>query len=189
MTETKTCPKCGVEKPLEKFHKRKPSKDGRHRVCSLCRNAMRREATAERQRKSGVTRHMLSNVRIEERLADCSTCGTDVDIQRVNSGYPGCANMIRDSSHYSKIFAAYRLTREEYDQMVEDCGNKCEICRRDRATVRTRRLSIDHCHTTGEVRGLLCGRCNSVLGYVEDSTEILRKLALYLENNRMHKSS
>ena len=42
-------------------------------------------------------------------------------------------------------------------------------------------LVIDHCHATGKIRGLLCKRCNIVLGRCEDNPDLLRKLAMYLE--------
>jgi hypothetical protein len=42
-------------------------------------------------------------------------------------------------------------------------------------------LGIDHCHTTGAIRGVLCGHCNSTLGFARDSPEILLSAAAYLK--------
>lgn len=42
-------------------------------------------------------------------------------------------------------------------------------------------LAVDHCHKTNVIRGLLCGRCNPALGYLQDSPDLARRAALYLE--------
>ncbi len=55
----------------------------------------------------------------------------------------------------------------------------CEICGG------ADKISFDHDHTTGKFRGWLCGKCNSVLGFVKDSPAILNKLALYLEDAKV----
>lgn len=55
----------------------------------------------------------------------------------------------------------------------------CLICLGADAT--GRRLAVDHDHTTGKVRGLLCGACNTALGKMRDSPEQLRRAADYLE--------
>ncbi len=56
---------------------------------------------------------------------------------------------------------------------------KCYICQ----TV-PKRLAIDHCHKTGEVRGLLCGNCNTALGMINDSAEILTSMLEYIRRHR-----
>lgn len=60
-----------------------------------------------------------------------------------------------------------------------ECGEGCDIC--GRVTIR---MAIDHCHTTGKVRGLLCKDCNTALGIVEESPERLRALIAYIEQHR-----
>ena len=55
---------------------------------------------------------------------------------------------------------------------------KCEVCGRKATTY------LDHCHRTNKLRGWLCVQCNSVLGYVDDSPVVLRRLALYLEKHK-----
>ncbi len=46
------------------------------------------------------------------------------------------------------------------------------------------RLVIDHCHSTGAIRGLLCSNCNTAIGLLSDNPEIIRKAADYLEKER-----
>ena len=75
-----------------------------------------------------------------------------------------------------KRFSQYGITKEIYLEMVQAQDGLCLIC--------TKRfdvdLVIDHDHDTGKVRGLLCDRCNSGLGFFEDSTEGLRRAIKYL---------
>ena len=63
----------------------------------------------------------------------------------------------------------YGLTPEQFSRLPEEC----EICGS------TERLVVDHCHTTGKVRGRLCSKCNTGLGMFKDSFEILRKALDY----------
>lgn len=59
----------------------------------------------------------------------------------------------------------YNLTVEEYRDMLIKQGNLCKICR---SPPGKRSLHIDHCHTTGKVRGLLCCNCNVMIAQSKD---------------------
>jgi hypothetical protein len=63
--------------------------------------------------------------------------------------------------------------------MSERQKNVCAIC--GLKCVTKPRLSVDHCHSTGRIRGLLCGVCNTGFGMFKNSPELLRKAALYAE--------
>lgn len=69
-------------------------------------------------------------------------------------------------------------TREWWDQRLAECGGRCEIC--GEPPKRYARLSIDHNHETGELRGLLCKDCNNALGLLGDHPEKLRAALQYL---------
>ena len=74
----------------------------------------------------------------------------------------------------------YGITAEEYWAIYEYQGGCCYICRRAKGTGR-KKLSVDHCHTTGFVRGLLCGPCNrDVVGHLRDEPEAFDRGAAYL---------
>lgn len=78
----------------------------------------------------------------------------------------------------------YDLSREEYDRLFEDQGGVCAICRQPETRLhrgRVRMLSVDHDHTTGRVRGLLCRNCNSAIGLLGDDPDLLRSALAYLE--------
>ncbi len=74
---------------------------------------------------------------------------------------------------------AYGLTLAEYDHMFDMQYGKCKIC--NGVNNDKRRLYIDHDHKTGKVRGLLCHRCNSLLGYVNDAIDLLLEIISYLK--------
>jgi hypothetical protein len=72
----------------------------------------------------------------------------------------------------------YGLTPEQYDAMHEAQEGLCAICSNYQVGVNS--LSVDHCHTTGSVRSLLCMKCNSALGLLNDDPELLTKARHYL---------
>ncbi|MCA2331875.1 endonuclease VII domain-containing protein [Mycobacterium avium] len=85
----------------------------------------------------------------------------------------------RDSAWERRLMAVYGLTAEQYWEIYEYQGGKCYICQR--ATGARKKLSVDHDHETGFVRGLCCGPCNrDVLGHLRDSTEALWRAITYL---------
>ena len=84
-------------------------------------------------------------------------------------------------AHSARIFKTYGITGEQYDQLYELQGRKCAVC--VTSTGASKRLAVDHNHETGEVRGLVCGRCNhNLLGAAHDTVDILKRAIAYLEN-------
>lgn len=80
----------------------------------------------------------------------------------------------------------YGITVEMYDEMYEAQGGVCKICSRPETLVhhnngKIARLSVDHNHETGQVRGLLCRKCNTGLGLFGDSIDVVGVALRYLE--------
>ena len=97
------------------------------------------------------------------------------------------ANPKKYTDYQRKI--AYGLTGEMYDAILAAQGGGCAICgnKYDVPHPRTKGkqlLSVDHCHATKRVRGILCSSCNLGVGMFQDSEELLLKAALYLERNK-----
>ena len=77
---------------------------------------------------------------------------------------------------------AYQITLEEYEAMLERQDGLCAICRGDNAQTKYKRmLFVDHDHVTGKVRGLLCHRCNTGIGYMRDNISVLEAAISYLK--------
>jgi hypothetical protein len=68
----------------------------------------------------------------------------------------------------------FGISQEVYNEMLQRQGGGCAICGEDCPTGRS--LAVDHNHTTGKVRGLLCAKCNLLLGQVEDEARLQRML-------------
>lgn len=77
-----------------------------------------------------------------------------------------------------RLRTKYDISLEEYDAMMESQGGRCLICKESYDD-----LVVDHCHTTGAVRGLLCSRCNSGLGFFKDNKDSLANAIDYLNMN------
>lgn len=61
----------------------------------------------------------------------------------------------------------YGLSQDNYLDMLQAQNNCCAICKKHKTRRDSEYLCVDHCHATGEVRGLLCIRCNTLLGFYE----------------------
>lgn len=77
------------------------------------------------------------------------------------------------------VHKQYGLTPEQYAALFAGQGGLCAICR-DAERSGAGRLVVDHDHTTGAVRGLLCRQCNAGIGMLQDSTETLAAAMAYL---------
>lgn len=77
-----------------------------------------------------------------------------------------------------RLRSRYKLTATEYDKMLRTQAGRCAIC-----DLAMRIPFVDHCHSTGKVRGLLCSQCNSGIGMFEDNPGLLEKAFVYLVEN------
>ena len=76
----------------------------------------------------------------------------------------------------NRLKAVYGITLKDYRRLVREQRGRCAIC-----GLAPKKLFIDHCHKTGDVRGLLCAGCNSYLGRIKDSPRTLLKAIKYLQ--------
>lgn len=80
----------------------------------------------------------------------------------------------------------YGLTSEQHRQMLEACNGRCPCCKVPFSKLWESVPSVDHCHRTGVVRGIICRRCNLVIGHADDSPAILKNCLRYLEKSRVN---
>jgi len=67
------------------------------------------------------------------------------------------------------------ITDEKYNQLIEESNGMCGICERE-----MKKICLDHDHSSGKFRGLLCNNCNTALGLVGDNIDTLHKMIAYL---------
>jgi hypothetical protein len=77
-----------------------------------------------------------------------------------------------------KLKTYYGLTTTEFSAMVLQQNNQCKICEEQLDNPQ-----IDHCHTTGKIRGILCRPCNMSLGLLKENTNTLRNMIFYINDN------
>lgn len=82
----------------------------------------------------------------------------------------------------------FGLSLQDYESMLVAQGGLCAICRQPETYVKNGKdvalLGVDHDHTTGAVRGLLCNNCNRGIGLLKDDPLVLRAATVYLERGR-----
>jgi hypothetical protein len=138
---------------------------------------------------------VLSKVRNQIWLVRCKSCGgTHEQNQReIRRGAQilGCEKYKpHNHSGLEKqdliLRNGYGISLETYKEMLAKQGGGCAICGAvcDSPKVPNRRLSVDHCHSTKQVRGILCAHCNQGLGHFKDNPSLLVKASQYLTNAR-----
>lgn len=125
----------------------------------------------------------------------CLTCGGEIP-KRVGVRTPTRCPVHQAEHNQKRVvakerrrrFRRYGLTEGAFDALLLSQGDACAICRSNTPGDRRGGWHIDHDHSccpTGEscgkcVRGILCGRCNNMIGFAEDDPEILRAAARYV---------
>jgi len=137
------------------------------------------------------------NLYHSEQFRVCITCTELQPIDEFAAREPLASGLRRRASNCKKCAAASRaahraagnkygftarmkkfgLTADQYHAMVAEQHGVCAICRKSQAK---KDLAIDHCHQTGQVRGLLCAACNLGIGHFRDDPKLLLESAKYL---------
>ena len=89
----------------------------------------------------------------------------------------------KDAKKNVALKIAYGITFKQYQEMLERQNYRCAICSRPQSEF-TRKFSVDHCHITDVVRGLLCGNCNVGIGNLQDDINILENAIKYLKRDK-----
>lgn len=79
-----------------------------------------------------------------------------------------------------RLFQKYGLTEAQYNTLLVEQGSVCLLCQKPDPRGR---LSVDHCHEHNRVRGLLCRKCNYVLGVIQDDPWWAYRAGEYLKGN------
>ena len=163
----RVCKGCQTWKDLSFFAKNKTGVAGLKAHCRECENtaARQRYANSEIGARRRQQKSEYDKARYERFKAEGKNVSGDPEMAR--------QRMLKRN---------YGLTTEDYEAMVEAQGNECLICNVSGDKVRNQRLVVDHCHVSGKVRGLLCQKCNLLLGHADDTIGRLEQAILYLRD-------
>jgi hypothetical protein len=157
----KTCSKCAAALPLSAFYLRKDNGKP-HSACKACERAATK-VWYDNNRDKAIAKYKAW------RLENLDTVR---QYRREN----------REKHYRQEVSRKYGVSVAWLDKALADQGNKCACCGREFVSGDKQTTPhVDHCHKSGQVRGVLCNRCNSVLGLCEDSTELLSSLLGYLK--------
>ncbi len=152
MLMRKICPKCKIEKQHSDYHKDLRKNGGIRNRCKACCKA---ETNSWREKNKAHYNNYTAMWRSKN----------------------------PDKQHATEIKRLYGLSIEKYNEMLLAQDLKCKICGKQHDSSRKRgRLYVDHCHDSNQIRGLLCGACNSAIGYFNHNIEIIKKSILYLQS-------
>jgi hypothetical protein len=107
----------------------------------------------------------------------CKLCSCSRERKRYH------ANQVKDRN--LKLRRKYGISHNDYLELLEAQNGRCAICGTDVSGGKGA-FHVDHCHNSGQIRGLLCHSCNVGLGHFNDQESLLLKAALYLHNHHDH---
>jgi hypothetical protein len=174
---TKICLACKVEKPVSSFHKAKKEKDGFQYSCIDC------------SKKYHATRYVLQKEKIKTQAANYRIANKD-KLQEAQLLWkqknPQKVKKYQRTTNLRKFGLSY----EDYEQMHKQQKGLCAICNNPETFVHSKTkepasLAVDHCHTTGKTRKLLCKNCNTGLGSFKDNQDVLLKAMQYLKDHNV----
>lgn len=213
----KQCTKCTQEKEIELFEITNQGK--RSTICKVCRNIRKAEIRKEKAIYSGRKPRRTFYEKLKDQEDGNKWCpGCESNFPKKEfiqlHGEPAVYCLLcsrtrgklrtKDErrTYYSKrkdiiknsvLKKKFGITKNEYDLLLIKQKYRCAICGKlnKEASTNNKSLAVDHDHTTGQIRGLLCTRCNPGLGFFNDDTNLLRKAITYLRKvqNRLPQNS
>ena len=154
-----TCTKCKITKDASLFYKDTSKLNNLHTNCKLCQSSRNK---LKRKTNLAWRASQLQKAK-EYRLK-----------------YP---EKNKESIRNATLKAKYGITSKQYDELFQSQGYKCAVCNCTQNNGYGK-MPVDHCHTTGKVRAILCQSCNVTLGKVGENEEILLSLIAYLRKHK-----
>lgn len=192
--ETKICTKCKIEKPIEEFNRNKTSKDGRHCWCNSCKseyNIIYNKRAETKRSKAEYAKEYNQRPEIITRSREYQKEHNKYqrEYQREYHQRPEAKERRAQRSINNKdvitsktLLRKYGITLEQKQQMIENQGGRCAIC--NKVLDNGRHTCVDHDHKTGKVRGILCRKCNFLIGHSKDNPIILSRAINYLDRHK-----
>jgi hypothetical protein len=153
----KTCYRCSVEKDFSLFNKDKYKPDGYKATCKSCLAIdYHKKYWFNPELKREKSRQYRKHLR-------------ETDPQKLFL-----------SNRNTKLKQAYGIDLEQYDKMLKAQACKCAVCGKEHVEEEKKRLVVDHCHDSEQIRELLCNNCNTALGLLKEDIQVIDKLKDYI---------
>jgi len=181
--EKKICPKCKIEKLAGEFDKSKNRSDGLSVYCKVC-NKEYREANktiiAEQKKE------YYKTVREEKLKYNKEYFQNNTDKCKSNNRkyYENNRQKIITRSKARRYRVDFGITIEDFEKKLSLQQNKCLGCGKE--FTEKGDACLDHNHTSGKIRGILCRNCNLAVGGAKDNIEILKKVINYIIKYNTH---
>lgn len=172
--DVKRCKDCGVLKEAHCFFANTLTKDGLMNPCKECRKVQAaRDYRRRRQSPAWIEKQ-------KESLRSWETRNPDKKRAKARRNYTTA------KGRKYNLWFNYKITPEDYERIFQAQSGRCALCKRaenECATAKQHRLFVDHNHANGNVRGLLCIRCNAMIGVIEKARPIKDQIEKYLSND------
>jgi hypothetical protein len=166
----KKCNQCNRRKSFDKFYKRHDSPDGHQYKCKDC--------------IAGYLGARNYEAKYDHIKLTCSTCKIEKSKydfypdKRQSTGFrPQC----KDCNRNTVLKKKFGITLQQYEDMLQSQNFGCAICQLQWSRSMDIRFHVDHNHSTGTVRGILCSNCNTALGLLKENESIFHRALQYLK--------
>lgn len=194
----KTCYDCKEFKDFSQFTVNRSSKDGHSYLCIPCTAARpkrkrirtdewRKEYQKEWVRKDSEKNREKYNEKRRKYYVKEVANWTEEKTEKLRLYHEKYRAKNKELIKLRRYLSTYGITTQQYEDMVVAQNGVCAICKKSESQMlnnKKKRLAVDHCHDTGEVRGLLCGACNSAIGLMGEDPSVFMSAIEYLRKHK-----
>lgn len=181
----KTCTLCKESLPAtEEFYNKSSGETGLHCYCKICRQILYLR-DAENHNKRTRENYYKNKDKILKTCKEYYNRNRETVLERCKEYRDKNSDIIngkyRGIKRRKQRISSYGITEKYVQDLMDSQKGCCAICNTSLVVPESKvSYCIDHNHTTGEVRGLLCSKCNTLLGFALDNKEILSSAIKYL---------
>lgn len=171
----KSCSNKACEQENPEFYKRGDTKCGLYSRCKKCCY------DDDQKRKDKTTKYKKKYQTLNpQKSAEYYKNNKEVILKKMREKNSTPEGKLKTKNNNLKKF--YNITLEQYNQMLALQNDKCAICKIHKSLAGKKGLFVDHNHENNQIRGLLCSKCNFLIGLSQEDTKILSEAIQYLEN-------
>lgn len=187
----KRCSRCGEHKSQDEFSKDSSTYDRLNPRCRACmsevlKKSRKKDPEFNKKQRESLKRRRLEDYRNRPKIGGtCTNCGVSggpeifYSSRSASTGRDSWCKDCRRPYSRRMSWRAYGIDLDSADEVLKASDGTCDICGY------AGRLHLDHDHSTGMARGMLCQRCNFGLGFFRDSVEFLKNAQEYISRHNL----